>query len=81
MILDLIALDNSSRVWIYQADQEFTYDELDDAREDIMNFLTEWTAHSAELDCYGNIFHKRFLVRQNDVCIHDSRGGDLNDTS
>lgn len=62
MILDLIALDNSSRVWIYQADQEFTYDELDDAREDIMNFLTEWTAHSAELDCYGNIFHKRFLA-------------------
>ena len=62
MILDLIALDNTSRVWIYQSDQEFTYDELDDAREDIMNFMTEWTAHSAELDCYGNIFHKRFLA-------------------
>ncbi len=62
MILDLIALDNSSKVWIYQSDKEFTYDELDDAREFISNFLNDWTAHSAELDSYGNIFHKRFLA-------------------
>jgi len=62
MILDLIALDNSSKVWIYQSDEEFTYDELDDAREDIFHFLNDWTAHRAELDCYGNIFHRRFLA-------------------
>lgn len=62
MILDLIALDNSSKVWIYQADREFTYDELDEAREDIFHFLTEWTAHSRALYCYGNIFHRRFLA-------------------
>lgn len=62
MILDLIALDNSSKVWIYQSDKEFSYDELDDAREDIFHFMNEWTAHSAELDCYGNIFHRRFLA-------------------
>lgn len=62
MILDLIALHDSSKVWIYQSDKEFTYDELDDAREAIFTFLSEWTAHSAELDCYGNIFHKRFLA-------------------
>ena len=61
MILDLIALDMSSRVWVYQADREFSYDELDVAREDIFHFLNEWTAHSNELDCYGNIFHRRFL--------------------
>lgn len=61
MILDLIALDNSSRVWLYQADREFTYDELDEAREDIFNFLDQWTAHSVELNTYGNIFHRRFL--------------------
>ena len=62
MILDLIALDNSSKVWIYQSDKEFTYDELDEARADIYNFLNEWTAHSRELSCYGNIFHRRFLA-------------------
>lgn len=62
MILDLIALDLSSKVWIYQSDEEFSYDELDEAREDIAKFLKAWTAHSAELDCYGNIFHRRFLA-------------------
>jgi len=62
MILDLIALDDSAKVWIYQSDREFTYDELDAAREDIFHFLTDWTAHSRELYCYGNIFHKRFLA-------------------
>lgn len=62
MILDLIALDNDSKVWIYQSDKEFSYDELDFAREDIFHFLTDWTAHSRDLTCYGNIFHRRFLV-------------------
>ena len=62
MILDLIALDNSSKVWIYQADREFTYEELDEAREYIFHFLNDWTAHAQELDTYGNIFHRRFLA-------------------
>lgn len=62
MILDLIALDDTSKVWIYQSDKEFTYDELDIAREDIFHFLTDWTAHSQGLTCYGNIFHRRFLA-------------------
>ncbi|MEM9545301.1 MAG: hypothetical protein AAGA77_04975 [Bacteroidota bacterium] len=62
MILDLIALDNSSKVWIYQSDKEFSYDELDAAREDIFHFLNDWTAHAKELACYGNIFHRRFLA-------------------
>lgn len=62
MILDLIALDNTSKVWIYQSDKEFSYDELDEAREDIFNFLNDWTAHSRDLSCYGNIFHRRFLA-------------------
>ena len=61
MILDLIALDGTARVWIYQADRELTYDELDDIREDLQAFMSEWTAHSAELHTYGNVFHRRFL--------------------
>ena len=28
MIRDLIALENTSKVWIYQAEREFNYDEL-----------------------------------------------------
>lgn len=61
MILDLIALDDSSKVWIYQADRELSYDELDDIREELQTFLMQWTAHAQDLYCYGNVFHRRFL--------------------
>jgi hypothetical protein len=62
MIRDLIALDNSSKVWIYQADRDFSYDELDEARNYIFQFLDSWTSHNQALLTYGNIFHRRFLV-------------------
>lgn len=62
MILDLIALDNSSKVWIYQSSREFTYDELDIIREQLFPFLDQWTSHSKSLRTYGNVFHRRFLA-------------------
>lgn len=62
MILDLIALDDSSKVWIYQADREFTYDELDAIRPELQQFLEDWTSHNNQLMTYGNIFHRRFLA-------------------
>lgn len=62
MIRDLIALDHSSKVWIYQANRDFEYEELDDAREMIFNFLDVWTSHNQELLTYGNIFHRRFFA-------------------
>ncbi len=61
MILDLIALDNSARVWLYQADRELTYDELEEIRESMFSFLKEWTCHNHEMATYGNVFHRRFL--------------------
>jgi hypothetical protein len=62
MILDLIALDNSSKVWVYQAADRFTDDQVDAIREDLYVFLDQWTSHSARLYTYGNIFHERFIA-------------------
>lgn len=62
MILDLIALDNDSRVWIYQADSEFSYDQLDQIREELFPFLDQWVSHDQDLMTYGNVFHRRFLA-------------------
>jgi hypothetical protein len=61
MLVDLIALKDSSRVWIYQGNRELNDDELMEAREHIFSFLEQWTAHSQQLLTYGNIFHRRFL--------------------
>lgn len=61
MVRELIALAPEARTWIYAADRELSYEELDVAREMLYPFLEEWTSHSRELMCYGNVFHRRFL--------------------
>jgi len=58
---DLIALDDSSRVWIYQADSFFEEEQLDDVKHQIRTFVNEWVSHNNALRAYGNIFHKRLL--------------------
>ncbi len=62
MILDLIALDNSSKVWVYQAKERLTDDQIESVRLDLYHFLDQWTSHNARLYTYGNIFHERFLA-------------------
>jgi len=81
MILDLIALDSSSRVWIYQADRDFTYDELDEAREMIEGFLKNWTSHNQQLNTYANIFHRRYLALFVDESNSSSASGCSIDSS
>ncbi len=61
MVLDLIALENHSKVWIYQGNRELNDAELAMAREPLFDFLEAWTAHNKSLLTYGNIFHRRFL--------------------
>jgi hypothetical protein len=74
MIRDLIALDKSSKLWIYQSDRDFTYDELDSARPRIFEFLDQWTSHNQTLLTYGNVFHKRFLVFFVDETVSGASG-------
>lgn len=62
MLRELIALENESKVWIYQANRDFSYDELDQVRPEIFNFVNQWTSHHQSVSGYGNIFHKRFLA-------------------
>jgi len=62
MILDLIALDNSSKVWIYQANQLLTEAQVDGIKEDLYHFLDQWTSHNSRLYTYGNVFHSRFIA-------------------
>lgn len=62
MILDLIALDNSSKVWIYQCSTLLTEEQVDGIRDDLYSFLESWTSHNARLYTYGNVFHQRFIA-------------------
>lgn len=74
MLRDLIALPNTSKVWIYQGDREFTYDEMDDIREALYDFVETWESHGIPIQGYGNIFHRRFLVFVADETGHGVSG-------
>ncbi len=62
MIRDLIALPETSKVWIYQGDKELSYDQIDFIRPKIYEYVDQWASHGQAVEAYGNIFHKRFLV-------------------
>jgi len=62
MVADLIALDDKSRVWIYQADKTLSDEQRYEIQGHLYTFLSQWTAHHAALKSYGNLFHDQFLT-------------------
>ncbi len=62
MIRDLIALNDESRVWVFQAERILSYDEIDKIRPLIYQYADQWLSHGTPVEAYGNIFHRRFLV-------------------
>ena len=62
MLRELIALEDHSKIWVYQADRELVYDEIDTLRPEIFKFVDQWTSHHNSVLGYGNIFHKRFIA-------------------
>ncbi len=61
MIRELIALENTSKVWIYPADRILGNHEVLEMKSLLYTFLESWTSHTQELKVYGNIFHHQFL--------------------
>jgi hypothetical protein len=78
---ELIALDDKSKVWIYQADRFFTDDEMDEIIPAIKDFVTHWVSHSNQLRAYGNLFHHRFICLFVDESANASASGCSIDSS
>jgi len=62
MLVDFKNLPEESRVWIYQANRSFTPKELSEIEIKVGEFLTQWTAHGANLEAGYDIRYKRFIV-------------------
>ena len=55
-------LPDHSRVWIYQANREFTKEELSKIKQLSDKFLTSWNAHDSKLTAAIEPFYNLFLV-------------------
>ena len=57
-------LPNSSRVWIYQSDREFTANEIELISVKAEEFINKWTRHGDDLKGSFTIKYNQFLVLQ-----------------
>ena len=51
-----------SRVWIYQANRQFTVDEAILVEELLEGFANSWLSHGIEVKGYANLFFGQFII-------------------
>ncbi|WP_372945657.1 ABC transporter ATPase [Muriicola sp.] len=74
MLVAFEALPDTSRIWVYQADRNFSEAELKELHELIPQFLTQWTAHGASLHAGYEIRYNRFIVFGLDQTLASASG-------
>ena len=67
-------LPNNSRVWIYQADREFTQNEINFISEKAEDFINQWTRHGDDLKGSFTLKYNQFLVLAVDESFNDVSG-------
>jgi hypothetical protein len=67
-------LPNNSRVWIYQADREFTDIEMDFIALKAEDFINQWTRHGDDLKGSFTFKYKQFLVLAVDESFNNVSG-------
>lgn len=69
---DLIALPDSSRVWVYQCDQFVSDEVAEKIQATLYDFTMMWQSHGQVVESYAQLFHKKFLVFVADETNHVS---------
>ena len=62
MLVPFNELPDHARIWIYQGNREFTADEIPVLKNELAEFLLQWTAHGAELKAGYELPYNRFVV-------------------
>ncbi|WP_108803160.1 ABC transporter ATPase [Aquimarina sp. Aq107] len=74
MLVDFKELPDTARIWIYQANRSFTSEELDEIKNKLEAFITQWTAHGADLKAGYDIKYKRFITIALDQGMNQATG-------
>ncbi len=74
MLVPFKELPESSRVWIYQANRSFSEQELQEINNKLEDFISQWTAHGANLKASFEIRYKRFIILALDQELNAATG-------
>lgn len=67
-------LPNESRVWVYQADREFTQNEIEHISAKALLFIENWTRHGDDLKGSFTVKYNQFLVLAVDESFNNVSG-------
>lgn len=68
------SLDNSARIWIYQANRKFTSTEQSTISEVLSAFTHTWVAHGSPLKTSFTVLHDQFIILAADENFHSASG-------
>ena len=74
MLVDFKDLPESARIWIYQSNRSFSEEEVQLITEETKQFLTQWTAHGADLKAGFEMPYRRFIVIGLDQSLNAASG-------
>jgi len=74
MLVDFKELENSSRVWIYQSNREFSENEIDEIKIKIESFISNWQRHGDDLKASYKIKYNQFIILAVDENFNDVSG-------
>ena len=74
MYVPFDSLDDSARVWIYQAARKLTEPEKSTISETLSAFTHQWVAHGNPLRTSFKIFHDQFIVLAADENFEQASG-------
>ena len=74
MLVSFEQLPETSRIWVYQANRNFSEEELKEIHELLPQFLTQWTAHGASLHAGYEVRYNRFIIIGLDQSLASASG-------
>ncbi|CAM1353244.1 ABC transporter ATPase [Tenacibaculum insulae] len=74
MFTEYTNLPNNSRVWVYQADREFTIEEVEYICAKAILFIDSWTRHGDDLKGSFTIKYNQFLALAVDESFNNVSG-------
>lgn len=67
-------LPEESKIWIYQSSRKFSDDEVVAIEKDLVEFLTNWSAHGTSLESSFKIKYNRFIIIAVNQEVHSATG-------
>ncbi|MEO1651915.1 MAG: ABC transporter ATPase [Bacteroidota bacterium] len=64
----------TARLWVYQADRNLEKSEIENIKEDLKLFITQWTAHQQTLKASAEVFYQRFIILSVDESLNAASG-------